>query len=357
MKKIFNTFKLSKLQIYLVISFILSTCSFSILISSAFVDVKNTIEENKFNSNYSLIGIRIKNTEKTSYEKLNKIISTNITNNFTLGISIDVVDNQSEFGKENKIIAAGKDFDISKYDSIEGRYLTKSELDSNKKLAIVGNSFKNDLITKGKKKYIIINKEKYEVVGILSQSIFFSNSSIIPHKSLTSNKYSRDVYMYYIDNSSVHKLNSLDTKKYYIFKNNYIAKNPFVNTFKKRQTVQMSVLQFIAGFINLALFSIFYAVDMRKKTAIMRVIGAKKIHILKFLLSSVLKTATLGIIIGLFISSKVINYLNDAYPDWFISLDLFNIITSSLLCYIIAIIIVLVIMHKVLNFKILKEIR
>lgn len=352
-----HNLKLSKIQIYLIISFIISACSFSMLISSSFFDVYETYEQNIFNEKYDFISICPKENTNTTYKDISNMISQKITRDFTLGFTADIVDNASEYGKANVIVAASDEFNINKFAKVSGKELTKDDLNSSKKIAIIGRSLKDSVTKENGKNYISIYQQKYEVVGIMPDSCYFNHSSIIPYKSLSFIKEKSPIYTFYINKDSTDRLALIDSDKYNISKKAYVKENPLVHAFKQEETVKLSFIQLIVGLINLFLFSIFYSVNIKRNIAIMRILGAKIKHILKYALGNIIKIATVGIILGLILSRFITKYLIIAYPRSFTSIDLFNVLLTFLICYIVAIIIVLLITHNVMRARLLKEVR
>jgi ABC-type antimicrobial peptide transport system permease subunit len=107
----------------------------------------------------------------------------------------------------------------------------------------------------------------------------------------------------------------------------------------------------------LLLFSYFFAKNIREKVAIMKVLGAKNSDVFKEVFAKFIRISSIGIAAGLALSKITIDFMMKSFTSQYSAVNISNIILSSMLIFIISIIVSILVLFNVIRFKIMKEIR
>ncbi|SHI96249.1 FtsX-like permease family protein [Clostridium amylolyticum] len=348
-------FKVNSTEIFLVIGFVISAFSFSIIISSTYRYYSEIVEQNKFYKDYKIASINVKDKSMELSEAITLFKKEGMDNNLTPKIATTI-----EIGDKfisNRIMGILGGFNIERYGEIEGRNFTTEEANGKGKLAIIGSGLKKYTNLQNGKHYIKVFNEYYEVIGVLNNSEFFKYESIIPINSFyfINNKYDTFNQLVAVDEiNNLEKLSNDELKT----RISEIPQESVLNyVFKKVPQLKENFYGLALGAVNLVLFSFFFAYGIKRKIAIMKVLGAKNRHVFGNILGKVLVISTLGIIIGLVLSKFTIVLMNKGFPNSYGDLDIYNILITCSLVYLISVIVSLIILFRVINFKILKEIR
>lgn len=349
--------RISNIEFFLILGFFISAFSFSIIISSSYRSYRVVVEKNNFNKDYNMLSLKTKGKEITGANVVDLLESKGVDNittaqlitNFQVGDDFIV----------NRIIGVTKGFNIEKYDIIEGRNFTQEEKCSNKKIAIIGNNLKKYVVKVDDKSYIKVFDENYEVVGIMRDSEFLKEVSIVPIKSLyfIDNKYKQ--FNLLVGVNQLDKLNTSNFSEFEFSANNIPHVSVIKYLFRNVSILKDNVYGVLLGIINLILFSYFFAQNIKPKIAIMKVLGAKNIDVYKEVFGKITKISVLGIILGLIFSKLTIILINTTFARnyGYQSLNIYNILITSLLIFLISNIVSLIILFNVIKFKLLKEIR
>lgn len=352
MKKIF---KINLIEFFLIIGFVISAFSFSIIISSTYRYYKTVVEKNTFNNDYKSLSLNL-NTEQLNlasfFNWLNKQgFHNSCTPMFATNIEVgDIFIN-------NNIMGVSSGFNMNKYSTIEGRYFTENELNTNSKVAIIGDGLKKYTQKDKGIEYIKVFEEYYQVIGIINNSSYFKFVSLVPLNSLyfVNNKYTS--FRQLVSKDYVNKETPLKFDNASIEIKDIPTDSIISYLFQQVPSLKESLYSLCLGIINLLLFSYFFANGIKREISIMKVLGANNTHIFKEILSKLFIVSTLGIILGLILSYFTITLMNKGFPNSYGNLDFYNIAITSFLVYITTIISSFIILLNVIKFKILKEIR
>ncbi|MBE6050309.1 MAG: ABC transporter permease [Clostridium sp.] len=365
--------KYIKIEIFLIIGFMVSAFTFSLTISSIYSQYSKVIEKNKFNANYKTIEVNKVEKPKQRVDGYEIVDSSDENDIFTLRECIDVVNkngynkiilnpmvDQIEEGNDfyvNTVWPCSAGIDIKSDSMVEGRYFTEEELSGNNKVVIIDSKMQRLTEEKEGEKYIKIFNEEYKVIGVIGETEVFKYSSIIPIKSLNciDEELPRYIFMEYDESNkapkeiadediriiedSIPKISVID----YLFENVIELKN--------------NLYQIVLGIINLLLFSYFFAKGIKEKVAIMRVLGARNIHIFTDVFKKFLKIASVGIALGLLLSECTIGILRQAFEYEYSLINIQNVIITSLIILVISLVVSVIVLLNVIKFKIMKEIR
>lgn len=364
--------KYTKIELFLIIGFLVSTFAFSLTISIVYSNYNKVTEQNRFNKDYKYL--KIDTAHETKYVDGAEVVNKDEDKeNPSLSEIVDAVQEagykkiilkpfEDQIQVDNKfyindIWPCSDGVDIESKNLIKGRYLTEEELMSNEKVAIIGFGLERLVEEKNGERYIKIFNEDYKVIGVLGNTEVFKYSSIIPIRSLyfISTKVPNVIfYENNISNIDIKEINLKNTNASekeisrisvidYLFKNVYELKN--------------SLYQIILGVANLLLFSYFFAKNIREKVAIMKVLGAKNSDVFKEVFAKFIRISSIGIIAGLALSKITIDLMMKSFPSQYSAVNISNIILSSMLIFIISIIVSILVLFNVIRFKIMKEIR
>lgn len=355
MRDLIKHIKVTKVEFFLILGFFISTFSFSIIISSTYRHYSKISEKNRFFDNYNLVTIESKNNIVKMSSVVNILEKSDIHNTST-----HPMQTVFEFGNNfiiNEVIGACEGFNIENYAKVQGRNLNDKDLNSNSRIAIIGEGLKKYAIDIDGKLYMKIFDESYEVIGIIKNSAFFMNSSIIPIRSLPFINNEYDEFNQLVHKDDINKLENISRDEFNISVRE-IPKEPIVKyLFKWVPNLKENMYGILLGIVNLILFSIFFANSIKRKIAVMKVLGAKNSHIYKEVLFNILKVSSLGILLGLLISNLTISFMSKAFVNMYSPIDIYNIGITILLVYFVSILVSVVILFNVINFKLLKDIR
>ncbi|MGL5149185.1 MAG: FtsX-like permease family protein, partial [Clostridium sp.] len=315
----------SKIEIFLIIGFAVSTFAFAMTISTSYSKFNKVTEKNKFNDNYKYIQV---DTQK----EVKYIDGAEVVDEFNPVRLREIIYELNSIGYEkiilepsmsnlligdityiNKIWPCSPGVDIIEENIIKGRSLTEEELIKGEKVAVINEEIGKLTTQKIDGDYIKIFDDEYRVVGVYGDTEFLKYSTIVPMNSLN-----------FIDGEVV-KANFLEyssgnenIKAYNSQKLNIsvseIEPTPIIGYLKENvYEFKNSMYQILLGVVNLLLFSYFLAKGMKRKVAIMRVLGANNLVIFKEVLKVLLKISSIGLIIGLPLASIAIDYLKETF--------------------------------------------
>ncbi|SFD03096.1 ABC transporter permease [Clostridium uliginosum] len=364
--------KYTKIEIFLMIGFLVSTFTFSLTISTVYSKYNKVTEANEFNKDYKHLDIS--GIHETRYIDGYEVIDEeDDKKNISLLEIIDEVQkagykkiilnplrDQIEIGNNfytNDIWPCSDGIDIRSQNIIKGRYLTEEELNSNEKVAVIGSGMERVVEEKNGENYIKIFNEDYKVIGVLGDTEVFKYSSVIPIKSLycINDKLPKVTFLEHnIDNTSIKEI---DNKNITSAQSN-ISKIPVVNyLFKNAYELKNNLYQVILGITNLLLFSYFFAKSIRKKVAIMKVLGAKNWDVFKEVFAKFIRVSSIGIVGGLVLSKFTVDFIRQTFTSLYSEVNIQNIILTSILILLISIVVSISVLFNVIRFKIMKEIR
>lgn len=361
MRKLLRWFKFKKIEIFLIIGFVISSYSFSMLIGYCSNSASKIIEKNKFNKQHKEVNITINNEEEL--ESINDIVDIvydagikNFTSKYVINHQEPVRKGQ-EYVLRNEVLGAYGEFNIEKYCEIEGRNFSSEELISNDKVAIIGERVNEYTYEIDNEKYINLFNDDYKVIGVLKNTKNFDRTTIVPFKSFnfSNNKYQN--FGLYIEKNEWGKIEELYNEKYYVESAKLPTKSVILYLYENEDVFRECIFQLILSLVNLILFSIFISNGIKKDAAIMRVLGCTNRDVFKEIFKRNFKITTVGNIIGIILfemSSKVIDviFASKMSEDFII-----NAIITSIICYFISILISTVTLRNVIKFKVVKEIR
>lgn len=342
-------------SVFILIGFIISVYCTIIIISSSYTLYKSSAQENHFNSKYTLMQVQLNDKERLDMPSfiqelsdvgINEVFTRNMANNIDKGEYIAATD----------VVATNYKINLDEFGKIAGRNLEEEELGNGEKVAIVGEGAIKNIIEDNGDKYIKVFDEYYKVVGEIKGNEFLKYNIIVPIKSMPfyNNKY--NVFNYLIDDSEVGKLNNLNSK--YNFK---VNKTPKIDIkkelFQKLPEAKEFLYSLCLAIINMILFSVLFAKDLKRDLAIMRMLGAKNIHIIKLILIKIINLVLMAIPVSLIMSNLTINYINIKVINSFSKLNFEIIALSISITVIIMIIVVVVMCFNTLKFKVIKAIR
>ena len=346
--------KLKSTEIFIIIGFFISIYSFSIIVSSIQSYYKCVTEENKFNRNYN--NVVIQNTVKTQSLSMIQLLEDNKINNIISSENETIIKHEDKY-VANDIVGAAKGFDINKYGEIEGRDFSKNELNGTEKVAIIGKNISRLTEKKNNKQYIKVFNDYYEVIGIVKDNEYWRQTTIVPIRSLNSFEGQSNKFSYRIDRSSTNKLAKLNTSSMTINVTPLEEKNVIKYLFDNVYDLKDYVYQLAFSIINLIIFTSFFSYSIKRKLAIMRVLGAKNSYIFKEIFTKLIKLSLISIILGIIFSSTTIHISNIGIPNQFKSLNIYNVLITTFLTYIIIFIFSFVILLNIMKFNLLKDIR
>ncbi|SFU86548.1 MacB-like core domain-containing protein [Clostridium sp. DSM 8431] len=363
--------KYTKIDIFLIVGFLLSAFAFSLTISVVYTKYNKVIEQNEINKDYKLLEINI--VDKTEKKDEENNVNLKYKKNTSLlevvnevqqagykKIILSPIETQIEVGNDsyiNDIWACSAGIDMKRNNIVKGRYLTEEELSSNEKVAVIGLGLERLIEEKDGEKYIKVFEEYYKVIGILGDTEVFKYSSIIPIKSLSiiNSEPSQVSFLHYFKDNEV---NEAISNRNILSNETIIPQIPVIKyLFKNVYELKNCLYQVVLGIINLFLFSYFFSDGIKEKVAIMKVLGARNIDVFKEVFIKYIKIATIGIIGGLILSKFTIDFMRQAFTYQYSSVNVDNVIVTFISIFIISIIVSICVLFNVIRFKIMKEIR
>ena len=355
--------KYNKLNLFLIIGYLISSFAFSITISTVYSKFNKVTEINEFYSNYNMLNISIKNYDNEDMYSdpipLSKIIN-HINDAGYNQIILNPIQTQVQIGDNsyiNDIWPCSSGIDIHSDNIIKGRYFDYDELNSNEKLAVIGFGLERIIEKREDGDYIKVFDDYYKVIGVIKDTELFKYSSIIPLKSL------------YFINDNISNINFLENYKQNtdiidsIDTNILINKSPIYKVpvikylFKNVYELKNSLYQVILAITNLLLFSYFFSKSIREKAAIMKVLGARNIDVFKDIFGTFIRIASIGVIGGLLLSKITIDFMMKTFVSQYSSMNIENIIITCLLIFLISSVVSICVLFDIIRFKLMKEIR
>jgi putative ABC transport system permease protein len=187
----------------------------------------------------------------------------------------------------------------------EGRYLSKNETASTKKVAMIGFLLKDNCKKIDNKYFIEVEGEKYEVVGFIGRKTmsYWNNNIIVPINALPK-KYSLQQaatipFVFFNNNNNVY-INNLKFDLKDILKDinidnvsNEVTVTKIIDIEKSFYT-SIGILIIIA-IINILNFSNYWVESLKKSMAVQRVVGASSFDILIFIFKQVFIIALIAL--------------------------------------------------------------
>ncbi|MBN1041267.1 ABC transporter permease [Clostridium botulinum] len=364
--------KYTKIDIFLIIGFLVSAFAFSLAISTIYSKYNKVMETNEFNKNYKYLDV---STLKETRDKDGFVIVYKKEDEKNINL-LDIINEVQEAGyKEiilspfetqievendsyiNDIWPCSSRVDIKSDNIINGRYLTEKELSGDEKVAVIGFGLEKLIEEKNGQNYIKVFDEYYKVIGIIGDTEVFKYSSIIPIRSLyfINNPIPKVTFWENsINNTNIKEVNN----KNITLSTNNIPKIPVLKyLFKNVYELKNSLYQVLLGITNLLLFSYFFSKNITKRVAIMKILGAKNIHVFKEIFIKFLKISSVGIIGGVILSKLTVDFMRQSFTGQYSIVNIQNILSTSILIFSISIIVSICVLFNVIRFKIMKEIR
>ncbi|RXI42112.1 hypothetical protein DP129_00425 [Clostridium tetani] len=335
----------------IILSFIVGICSFQFGISL-------------FNKNYSYY-FKSKNLIKSTngmYIKVNNKTTNDIISyleNFTPNFQYILDDNYEYQDKSQKINIMGVNryYGLNKIiDLDEGRIFSESELNNNKNVVIIGNQLDYLTYIKNNKKCIKIYDKEFEVIGTFDKNnkTSFCYSLFVPIKAIPNNIKNKQIDGNIVYFDKKHKIDDLFTnlqlkdKDFEVYEH-IDKKLSWRNMIKmaylqNKNEFKYIIISLLISIINLITFSFLWTTYIKKSLIIKTVLGASKEDIIKLVLTQILTISLISyiiyIIIGYFSAGILNNYFDIQILSNTMNLMLNIIITipMSLLCLIIVLI-------------------
>lgn len=342
-------------ELFILIGFIVSIYSIVIIASSSYRLYKSSAEENYFNSKFTLMQVKLNTGNKMNMDEfLKKLSSIGINEVFTRAMPNNI--DKGEYIAATELVATNYKINLKEFGQIVGRNLEEEELVNGSKVAIIGEGNMKNTIEDNGDKYIKVFDEYFKVIGEIKGNEFLTYNVIVPLKAMPFYNNQYDVFNYLVNNSDIDKLNN--------FSSDYsidVSKMPKIDIKKELMRKLPEAKEFLyslcLAIINMILFSILFAKDLKRDLSIMRILGAKNIHIIKLVLIKILNLGLMAIPIALIMANITIKYINSKVINSFSKLN-FEIITLSIgVTGIIIIIVALVTCFNTLSFKVIKEVR
>lgn len=248
---------------------------------------------------------------------------------------------------------------------LDGRFFTEKESASNEKLALVGSSLQDLIYTRDDKKYIMIEKEEFEVKGIIGRKTlsYWGLRILIPANSLPST-----MYDYEYNSMGLYYPKYMLQKKDYFnnLKSNFSDNN--IETIKinalsqedgiasktlggKKSMYTSLIFSILLAVISVLIFSTFWADGLKRTIAIKKILGADNLYIFKQLLYQMLILVITSSIIASILNLITLNFLEKLIVAQ-ISFDLTNIIIISIATFLLVILNSLWIYKDILKFNV-----
>ncbi len=342
-------------SMFLLIGFTVSIYCILIILSSSYRLYKSSSEKNNFNIKYSIIQVQLKDGSKKDMKSFTEELEDiNIKDILTLEMDDSIV--KEDYIAATKILGISGEIDLDEFGKVVSKGVDDIKINSGERVAIVGEGTIKNSIEKEGERYIKVFDDYYKVIGELKGNDYLAYHVIVPLKSLQFYNEKYNVFNYLIKNSDLEKLNNLSDNYEVKFTN-----IPMVDIKKeileKLPETKDFIFNLFLALINMMLFSIFFAKDMKRELAIMRVLGARNRHIIKVVFIKIVRIALISIPIALTMAYKTITYINNILINSFSKLNLNLVFISLGLAGIIIAISVIVTCFNALSFKVLKEIR
>lgn len=346
--------KFNTINIFLIIGFTLSIFCLSFIISSNYKNYKYVLEENQFYNNFNDFSIYLKKESKLS--DITKMLEENNIHMYSTPQMIE----ETKIGADiyaNKVMGISKGININKYTSIKGRNFTEEDFIENKKVAIIGSTLSRALDKEGNNEYIELYGEKYEIIGVIYDSDYLAFSSFIPINTMPYYNNLYESFFYWLDKEELEQLNYIDNNKINYSISNIPNKNIIEFVFNNSLIIEESIVDLTLCILALILFCIFYVYSIKKEFSIMRILGAKPKDILFENIKKLIPIYLISLILGLIISYGVVNMSNKYIDDMFASIDINNILITTILSFLIVIFVSFICLYKIMKFKVLEDIR
>ncbi|MGL5152351.1 MAG: hypothetical protein ACRC7N_17480 [Clostridium sp.] len=362
-------FKFSKIEIFLAIGFIVSTFAFALTISTAYSKYNKVTEKNKFNEDYGYIETSIQRDVKyidgveyviegepvTLREIINGIKSTGYEKIILEPTMSNIL--IGELNYINKIWPCSSGINMLDGKIIKGRYLTEEELMKGDKVAVINEEIEKITTSKADGDYIEIFDEEYKVVGVYGNTEYLRYSTVIPLNSLNylDKEIGRANFLEYSNENKDIKEHNGDKFNISVSE---IQPTSVINYLRENvYELKGSIYQIVLGLVNLLLFSYFLAKGIKKKVAIMRVLGATNSIIFQEVFKLLIKISSIGIIIGLPIAGVTINFLKATFTHQYTEMNFPIALVTTTIILLLTTIVTFIVLFNVIRFKIVKEIR
>lgn len=345
------SFKDKYIEICLAITFVISIFTFSFIISSTYNWYKFVDEKNRFNDKFIQINI---GQDSSIEQNIQLLKERDINNVMTPNLSDIISDNEKYYINNVSGIETG--VDLSKIGNIKGRSITKDEIEAGKKVAIIGENLKKHVNKLDNKEYITVFDEQFEVVGIMEDCTFLASNTFIPIKALqTYKKIGVGGNILLVEKEKEKEINLINDIQIEV---NGLRQENIYDYIKKRvPKIKDNILMLLATIVNLIIFSILYSKYIKSDLAIMRLVGATPIDILKYIAKKVGKVYIISIPIGLIISTMNIYVANIFTNQGFYQVDIINASISVAITFLIFIAVLLIVLIGVLKFNIVEDVR
>ena len=208
------------------------------------------------------------------------------------------------------ILFSGK---VEQPDMISGRFLEESDFRQGRKTAVIGQNYKQDLIMKNGRQYVIFGDELFEVVGVMG----YSQRSKIDDACFLSLSYemleNNEQIIFALDSKNQNTVDQ--TMQLMQAANNQIKRidreSKDIGRFFKDENISMFLyITFVLFFMTTNIFISLYWIDKRRKEiAIVRLVGFNNQIVFKRIIGRFYAIATISFLFGIALGIFLIKIL------------------------------------------------
>lgn len=299
----------------LISSFIILACTvaiftFSLAVSQFFEGKKMLDDSMKYTGNKLIV--EIASNPGIPFNSLNEYLKTYLNNNYiTIKLPAEIGEDGTNWVMDGVF---NTDYNVY-FPLINGRYFNASDFDSNEKIAILGYTFSHRIIKENNDDFVLLNGEKYKVVGVvgypernsgydtlvqLPVTTQLENLTKEPLKSIT----------FEINNSSAIAIEDVEPFKEFITKIDNEAKinihkddsmgmKKSINNQTIKYTSKETGVILMISLLNIITVGLYWIKKRKKEFAIRKMCGSTSVKIITIALSDFITLATIGAIIAL----------------------------------------------------------
>ncbi|KOR25400.1 ABC transporter permease [Clostridium sp. L74] len=255
------------------------------------------------------------------------------------------------------------------YPLLDGRYFTNKESISNEKIALVGSEILDLTYIKNGYKYIDIDGESFQVIGIIGRKTlsYWGIQIIVPVKSLPKKFYNsknENIEIFYPNNM-------LKQHKYFDDLKN-VLKNQNIDEIRIEKVPQESVLNkvydnnkamyvslifsILLSLISIFTFSTFWSDGLKRNIAIKKILGANNLYIFREVVCQMLILVAISSIIASGLNIITLKFLEKVFIAK-VTFNLINMISITIATFFITMLNSLWIYKDIFNFDVLDYIK
>lgn len=347
--------KFKSTYLFLIIGFMISSCTISIAISSLYPFYSQINEKNRFLERYDLIKIYKEGTSLNISDIEEDIEKNSVTDYIFAPINTEIIKDSGYIMCDLWVIPNG--FDLKKSLEITNSKNIDGKFKSGRNYAIIGKNIKGLETEVDNKKYVDLFKKEYEIISEIGENEYFSSSVFVSSKvkEFKNKKFSSLNLL--ILKSDINKIENLSNEGYEV-QIEEIKKEPILEVLKQIPLeLERRAYELAVGILNLIIFSYFFSNSIKKDVAIKRVLGASNNYILKDILKRMFIIATIGTSLGVIMSSVIVQFMNSTNAMAYGEINLIGIILTAVVVFMISLIVTFIVLLNVIRFKIMKEIR